>query len=160
MQPPHCALTLLLTLPASNPRRRREGEVSDERFCYDCKTHLPISMFYKNKGAHGGLCTRCKLCSRIRNKHLDRRVSNAKKQRDYVLRYPERQSARNAVNKAILRGEIKRQPCEKCGEQLAHAHHDDYSKPLDVRWLCHAHHVEAHTGMIPLHLRQQENAHG
>ena len=35
------------------------------------------------------------------------------------------------------------QPCEVCGES-AQRHHDDYSKPLEVRWLCTRHHGEVH----------------
>ena len=59
--------------------------------------------------------------------------------------------ARNAVSKAISRGLLTPQPCEKCGFQgfakdgrnLVHGHHDDYSKPLTVRWLCKkCHHLE------------------
>ena len=52
--------------------------------------------------------------------------------------------ARARLRRAITLGHIKRQPCEVCGDPKSHGHHDDYSKPLDVRWLCHAHHCEAH----------------
>jgi ribosomal protein S27AE len=44
--------------------------------------------------------------------------------------------ARLAVTHAIERGTLVREPCEACGREPAQAHHDDYSKPLDVRWLC------------------------
>src|SRR6185437_6890541 len=37
------------------------------------------------------------------------------------------------------RGEIKRQPCKVCGEPFASAHHEDYTKPLEVTWLCRFH---------------------
>lgn len=40
---------------------------------------------------------------------------------------------------------LPKQPCEVCGEVRAEAHHDDYTKPLDVRWLCKTHHMEHHT---------------
>lgn len=52
--------------------------------------------------------------------------------------------ARNRIHKALRRGELERQPCEVCGAAWAEAHHDDYAKPLDVRWLCKAHHMEHH----------------
>lgn len=52
--------------------------------------------------------------------------------------------AHKKLNNAIIRGELTRQPCEKCGVRKVDAHHDDYSKPLQVRWLCRKHHVEFH----------------
>ena len=51
-------------------------------------------------------------------------------------RYPERWAARTAVHKALRAGTIRRGPCEVCGDVDTQAHHDDYGKPLEVRWLC------------------------
>jgi transcriptional regulator with XRE-family HTH domain len=49
---------------------------------------------------------------------------------------------------AIERGELVRQPCEKCGStKRIHAHHEDYAKPLEVVWLCPGHHVRRHYEM-------------
>jgi hypothetical protein len=42
------------------------------------------------------------------------------------------------------RGELPDQPCEACGATPAEMHHDDYSRPLDVRWLCRPHHLALH----------------
>jgi predicted DNA-binding protein YlxM (UPF0122 family) len=61
-------------------------------------------------------------------------------------------TAHNIVEKAVLRGVLIPQPCEVCGanglmsdgRREVQAHHDDYSKPLDVRWLCQKHHHEWH----------------
>ena len=55
-----------------------------------------------------------------------------------------KKQARNAVLRLIHNGTISRGACEVCGEPEAQAHHDDYSRPLDVRWLCDAHHREHH----------------
>lgn len=52
--------------------------------------------------------------------------------------------AREQVAYALRVGRIRRMPCEVCGRETVHAHHDDYSKPLQVRWLCIAHHAEHH----------------
>lgn len=52
--------------------------------------------------------------------------------------------ARDMTNKAIKLGRIKKRPCEVCGVSKVDAHHDDYFKPLDVRWLCRKHHAEHH----------------
>ena len=57
--------------------------------------------------------------------------------------------ARSKVHNALRDGKIVRQPCEVCGNPKAQAHHTDYRKPLDVRWLCFKHHREAH-GQTPL----------
>lgn len=61
--------------------------------------------------------------------------------------------AQGAIEKAILRGKIKRpEICEKCGRSSKfrdgrsgiQAHHGDYNKPLDVLWLCQPCHHEWH----------------
>lgn len=62
-------------------------------------------------------------------------------------------SARGVVSMALRRGKLTRQPCEECGDPKAEAHHDDYSKPLAVRWLCRGDHGAWHEakgpGLIP-----------
>lgn len=70
--------------------------------------------------------------------------------RAYLDRNPVKRAAHIAVWNAIRDGRVSRQPCEVCGEQKAHAHHDDYSKPLDVRWLCTTHHSEWHKHNEPI----------
>lgn len=56
---------------------------------------------------------------------------------------PEKYRAQNAVNNALRAGRLEKGPCEICGStERVHGHHDDYSHPLDVRWLCPAHHGE------------------
>ena len=37
--------------------------------------------------------------------------------------------------------------CFKCGEK-GQAHHDDYSKPFEIKWLCFKHHRELAHGQI------------
>lgn len=56
----------------------------------------------------------------------------------------EHRKARRDVRTAIQSGLMVRQPCQVCNTSPAEAHHDDYSKPLNVRWLCHKHHAEHH----------------
>lgn len=51
--------------------------------------------------------------------------------------------AHNLVSSAIRRGKLERQNCRKCGKR-AEAHHEDYSRPLDVIWLCRQCHKELH----------------
>lgn len=63
---------------------------------------------------------------------------------EYAAKYPERKKAVIAVNNAVRDGRLVKQPCEACGAKRVHGHHDDYSKPLDVRWLCPVHHKQVH----------------
>lgn len=68
------------------------------------------------------------------------------KRKRYATRYPEKDAAHRLVTNAIRSGILIQQPCEKCGNK-AEAHHDDYLKPLSVRWLCRKHHGEHHGKM-------------
>ena len=52
--------------------------------------------------------------------------------------------ARNAVQKAIKAGELEKGGCEVCKSKNTEAHHDNYSKPLEVRWFCKKHHENMH----------------
>lgn len=45
---------------------------------------------------------------------------------------------------ALRKGTVKRGTCEECGSFRVDGHHDDYSKPLEVRWLCRRHHRALH----------------
>lgn len=56
----------------------------------------------------------------------------------------EKLAARTAVSVAVRTGNLIPQPCESCSKTPTQAHHDDYSKPLDVRWLCQRCHTEHH----------------
>lgn len=58
-------------------------------------------------------------------------------------RWPAKEAARRAVAAAISSGSLVRQPCA-CGEPKSEAHHHDYTKPLDVVWLCRKCHVAEH----------------
>ena len=58
--------------------------------------------------------------------------------------HPERTKARQAVRTAINAGRMQREPCEVCAAGPAEAHHDDYGKPLDIRWLCRSCHTAHH----------------
>ena len=55
-------------------------------------------------------------------------------------------SARNAVTRAVRAGDLVRQPCRRCGAPKAVARHEDFSKPLDVTWLCYKCHAAGERG--------------
>ena len=68
------------------------------------------------------------------------------KRHDYGERWPEKDYARSVVNNAITAGKMSRGACEvgvDCYGRIE-AHHDDYDRPLDIRWLCQRHHELHH----------------
>jgi hypothetical protein len=81
----------------------------------------------------------------------------------YAAKHPERKAAKVAVAMAVRAGRLLPQLCSVCGDK-AQAHHDDYSRPLEVIWLCPFHHGERHrllrrygpTAEWPEDLRVQE----
>ncbi|SKA28386.1 hypothetical protein [Consotaella salsifontis] len=63
---------------------------------------------------------------------------------------PKAMWAHAALRSALRKGLIERGPCEVCGavhgedDAVIHGHHEDYEKPLAVRWLCRLHHRQLH----------------
>jgi hypothetical protein len=103
-----------------------------------------------------GLLGKCKECTKTDAK--DHRESNLESIRAYDrargnrqsveslrlwrAKYPNKAKAHNKLNNAVRDGRIERpSKCEDCQRLGAvHGHHDDYLKPLEVRWLCAACH--------------------
>ena len=85
-----------------------------------------------------------------RKLHADERYAKAKKYRREKTGF-----AVAKVNDAIKRGKITKEVCEVCGKEQAEAHHDDYNKPLEVRWLCKRCHTEWHRAHAPKYLGEE-----
>lgn len=65
------------------------------------------------------------------------KIANVKRM---ALKYPQRYKARYTLRNAIRLGKVEKGCCEVCGSPDVEAHHDDYTKPLEVRWFCSLHH--------------------
>jgi hypothetical protein len=96
---------------------------------------------YNDAGKPGAFRYACRPCERARVqahrvKNPDRGVSSLQRR------------AHKAVENALIRGTLHRNPCMVCGTQdRVQAHHEDYSRPLDVVWLCPTHHKARHREM-------------
>lgn len=104
-------------------------------------TALPISAQHKwqLRARRDGKCVKCGVpCLPFKMCERHRKASNLRLKTHDPLKY----NARRAVADALARGEIFRGSCH-CGK-LGFAHHADYSKPLDITWLCHQHHYGEH----------------
>lgn len=80
-------------------------------------------------------------CKRYYRNHKDKESLRMKK---YLENNQEKYNAHLIVRQAVRNNELEPQPCEVCGETKTEAHHDDYNKPLEVRWLCHKCHMAYH----------------
>lgn len=108
--------------------------------CRKCKHRAYMNSYYRKPGNAAKVCETARR-SRARNVG---RVRAYDRDRGFRVYDELKTAARVAVFRAIRRGELVREPCEKCGVEPADAHHDDYSKQLDVRWLCRTHHGIEH----------------
>lgn len=59
-----------------------------------------------------------------------------------------RANARSYTHEYIKRGKIKRNACVKCGNEQAEVHHSDYTKPLEIIWLCRKCHILIHKKIL------------
>jgi hypothetical protein len=57
-------------------------------------------------------------------------------------KYPEKCYARKIVSGAKRKGILVPKPCQVCENPKVEAHHKDYSKPLEILWLCKKHHMQ------------------
>lgn len=53
-------------------------------------------------------------------------------------------NARSYANVYKKRGILISQPCQICSNTIAEMHHSDYTKPLDITWLCRVCHMNEH----------------
>ena len=126
------------------------------RVCTKCGREKTLSEFPPHKHCRGGRNTQCRACinayhraynrkhpertrakyRRFYHRHKDR-IAKREKRLDRQAKNNIRQLVRLAVKTGLIE---KPKRCERCGDEppphRLHAHHPDYSKPLDVVWLC------------------------
>lgn len=127
--------------------------------CFKCGETKHLADFYKHPNMPDGHVNKCKECNKadVRKNRADRieyyreydRKRGSRQDQEYRERYrlafPKKYRAQSMVGNAVRDGKLFREPCYVCGrEDTVHAHHDDYSRPLNVRWLCAAHHKQWH----------------
>lgn len=126
------------------------------RKCNRCHKILELTAenFHHEKSRYLGFSYCCKNCTRIRKipsytTESYRKKKNTWKARSrcltkYAKTHKEEISARSAVARAKRVGMLKSLPCEVCGIPNTTAHHfAGYDKInwLNVKWLCHEHHL-------------------
>lgn len=129
------------------------------KVCTKCGVDKPLTEFNRDGKALDGLRTRCRECVRAqsagwRARHPDawrtymeaHRTEYAAYARQHKLRHPTKRAAREALHYAVVVGRVIRpSTCPACGRTgRIEGHHDDYSRPLDVQWLCSRCHKALH----------------
>lgn len=132
--------------------------------CPGCSEYKPVTEFNRNRASVDGLQYRCKPCQIDANRTWAERhpeVRRATLHRQYLRERvhgrreskespPEKRRAHKNVERAIRAGHLTRpDACPRCGTDRSpvHAHHEDYSRPLDVQWLCARCHGRLHRDM-------------
>lgn len=120
-------------------------EKTHELRCGSCKEVKHKDYFNKKKNRKTGRQCYCRACQTVqRRNHYINNVEDYKRKNKLRSQTSQKSKVAWAARYAITTGKLVRQPCEECGAEKADAHHDDYAKPLEVRWLCRSHHRQWH----------------
>jgi Protein of unknwon function (DUF3310) len=140
-----------MTIIAENANNPEQQPIQFVKICSACYETKPSTDFYKSAINKDGLCGQCKVChnkqviQNRKNKKLLSFKQVAPHKKFWLIENKLKRKAHGEVGYAIQIGKLVRQPCERCGTtEHVVAHHEDYSKPLDVVWLCKYHHKERH----------------
>jgi hypothetical protein len=133
--------------------------------CFKCNENKELTEFYRHKEMSDGHVNKCKDCNKQdviinrksklqyyreydkkRNSLEHRKIKSIEKCSNYRKENPKKYKAHSLVNSSIRNGKLKKPKiCESClSQSKLNAHHDDYDKPLSVRWLCSPCHSEWH----------------
>jgi hypothetical protein len=127
---------------------KKNGNSGFRTYCKDCDHKVNKEYREKNKEnlikkrrENGGYEPK-KYCTDPSKLHEYERIYRSQK------KYPEKVKARNYINSLIRIGKVIRpSSCESCLKVIKiEAHHEDYNKPLEVKWLCKSCHTEEHWG--------------
>ena len=134
--------------------------------CFRCKGMKDTTEFYAHPQMRDGLSGKCKECtkSEVKANYASKREQYSKyehernkarrpymreQQKKHRKANPEKYRAHMWVSNAIRDGRLERQPCMLCSDPKAQAHHEDYSKPSEVEWLCFkCHREERHQQVV------------
>lgn len=121
-------------------------EAGSKKAMYCSKTCMRTAWYRKNRERVAEYRRAWRRANRDKQRAYDRKYKEASSRatREWNARNPEKRRAYNRVQDAMRAGKLKREPCGRCGGGKTEAHHHDYSKPLDVTWLCKPCHVAKH----------------
>lgn len=138
--------------------------VGEKKKCSACNRLLNVDDFYKNKSMRDGLHNQCMPCYREAAHRYTKtpkgKLNTNTKGKRMRQRYPDKWRAREQLRYAVKMGRvIKPSHCDNCNNARSlDGHHDDYSKPLEVAWLCDLCHKLRHNKLRDKQLAQSIGA--
>ena len=132
-------------------RTREEAQKATHKRCSVCKEMHSLDEFSNWKSSIDGKSYTCEACARqyfkahradykrrAREHYQRNRASIIAKTCRIAREQPEKHRARAQVRYRKKQGQLEPKPCATCGasNNITVAHHEDYSAPLDVVWLC------------------------
>lgn len=117
--------------------------------CTNCGEMKPTDSYSRRIFSSGnvGLYSYCRECVKEKYKkyYLKNRKFVIKKSKERHTGIDKvKYAARQKLHYEVSAGRIMKENCEICGSSSSEAHHVDYSKPLNVVWLCRLHHAREH----------------
>lgn len=121
-------------------KKRYSDFTKEEKRKYHCEAVKRYNLKNKNKIKQKNKIYRHKWY--LKNKDYHKKY--LKKNPDEIIKLKCRWEYGNLVKL----GKIKRRPCIICGNKKTDGHHEDYTKPKEVIWLCRLHHNQYHLGKL------------
>lgn len=118
-----------------------------EKRCKSCMAEKYKRWVTSEKGHSVRLASSLKFSRSEKGKIVSRRggkTYRAKPENRDWDKFRDKRNARLKVFHALRSGKIKKKCCKECGSVDTQGHHEDYSKPLEVIWLCPMHHTQIH----------------
>ena len=130
-------------MPRTITRKLKEEAMQKAGNCVRC--------FRRRDGDSIRLCRRCaqyiyRYKQKVEYKEQQKgyfkswRKKHPEKGMEHYWKFRDRAIARDLARAALRKGIISKRPCQVCGSEKSEMHHEDYSKPYDVIWLCKKHH--------------------
>ena len=120
--------------------------VAAAMICYRCRQQKPAEAFYKTMPTKCKECQKAQMKAHYREPEYKRRNAEYQRERLQDAEKHAKHIARRTLGNAVRLGKVfKPDICLACGsDENVEAHHEDYSRPLEVEWWCRNCHATYH----------------